>query len=136
MPEDRPAVRLVANGACSGNPGPGGWACILTLDAHRKEPSGGETQTTQPHGTQRSARRLTRPARSTVVSDSRSVIGAFEKGGLGNSQRRTWKNVKNPDLWQALLLTAWPHTLTFEWVQGHAGHPENERADQLRRTSP
>jgi len=135
MTPDQPHVRLVTDGACSGNPGPGGWACILTSGPHTRELSGGEPQTTNNRmeltALLEGLRALKRPSQVHVLSDSRYVIDAFEKDWLSNWQRKNWKNVKNPDLWQALLLAARPHTLTFEWVQGHAGHPENERADQL-----
>ncbi|ACO47443.1 ribonuclease HI [Deinococcus deserti] len=130
-----PTVRLVTDGACSGNPGPGGWACILTADTHTKELSGGEGRTTNNRmeltALLEGLRALKKPCAVHVVSDSRYVIDAFEKDWLSNWQRKNWKNVKNPDLWQALLQAAQGHRLTFEWVQGHAGHPENERADQL-----
>ncbi|SMB79084.1 ribonuclease HI [Deinococcus hopiensis] len=135
MTQDRPSVRLVTDGACSGNPGPGGWACILTLGEHQKELSGSEAQTTNNRmeltALLGGLRALKRPCQVHVVSDSKYGTDAFEKDWLSNWQRKNWKNVKNPDLWQALLLAAQPHTLTFEWVQGHAGHPENEGADQL-----
>lgn len=131
----RPAVRLVTDGACSGNPGPGGWACILSLGTHVRELSGGEAQTTNNRmeltALLEGLQALKKPCDVHVVSDSKYVIDAFEKGWLQNWQRKNWKNVKNPDLWQALLAATRGHTLTFEWVQGHAGHPENERADEL-----
>ncbi|GHG39687.1 MULTISPECIES: ribonuclease HI [Deinococcus] len=130
-----PAVRLVTDGACSGNPGPGGWACILSMGDHIKELSGGEAQTTNNRmeltALLEGLRALKRPCTVHVVSDSKYVIDAFEQDWLSGWQRKGWKKVKNPDLWQTILQAAHGHTLTFEWVQGHAGHPENERADQL-----
>jgi len=137
MPETttRPTVRLVTDGACSGNPGPGGWAYILSMGIHTKELSGGEAQTTNNRmeltALLEGLQALKKPCDVRVVSDSKYVIDAFEKDWLSGWQRKNWKNIKNPDLWQALVRAARPHTLTFEWVQGHAGHPENERADQL-----
>lgn len=131
----RTVVRLVTDGACSGNPGPGGWACILSHGTHVRELSGGEAQTTNNRmeltALLEGLLALKKPCDVHVVSDSKYVIDAFEQGWLHNWQRKNWKNVKNPDLWQALLAAARIHTLTFEWVQGHAGHPENERADEL-----
>ncbi|MFD2609180.1 ribonuclease HI [Deinococcus taklimakanensis] len=130
-----PFVRLVTDGACSGNPGPGGWACILSMGSHTRELSGGEAQTTNNRmeltALLGGLQALNRPCAVHVVSDSKYVIDAFEKNWIGNWQRKNWKNVKNPDLWQAILQAARGHTLSFEWVEGHAGHPENERADRL-----
>ncbi|BDP44745.1 ribonuclease H (plasmid) [Deinococcus aetherius] len=129
------AVRLVTDGACSGNPGPGGWACLLSSGTHTRELSGGEPQTTNNRmeltALLEGLRALKRPCQVHVVSDSRYIIDAFEQGWLAGWQAKGWKKVKNPDLWQAIAEAARGHTLTFEWVQGHAGHPENERADQL-----
>ncbi|WP_346417602.1 ribonuclease HI [Deinococcus sp. LM3] len=125
----------MTDGACSGNPGPGGWACILSMGEHVKELSGGEAQTTNNRmeltALLEGLQALRKPCAVHVVSDSRYVIDAFEKDWLSSWQRKNWKSVKNSDLWQALTQAARGHTLTFEWVQGHAGHPENERADQL-----
>lgn len=131
----QPHVRLVTDGACSGNPGPGGWACLLSTGSHTKELSGGEPQTTNNRmeltALLEGLNALKKPCIVHVVSDSKYVIDAFEKDWLSSWQRKNWKNVKNPDLWQALVQAARGHTLSFEWVHGHAGHPENERADQL-----
>lgn len=131
----RSAVRLVTDGACSGNPGPGGWACILSTGAHVRELSGGEAQTTNNRmeltALLEGLRALKRPCDVHVVSDSKYVIDAFEKDWIAGWQRKNWKNVKNPDLWQALIEAARGHKLRFEWVRGHAGHPENERVDRL-----
>ena len=131
----QPRLRLVTDGACSGNPGPGGWACILSTGGHRKELSGGEGSTTNNRmeltALLQGLLALKKPCQVHVVSDSKYVIDAFEQGWLTNWQAKGWKKVKNPDLWQAIVQAAKPHELTFEWVQGHAGHPENERADAL-----
>lgn len=131
----RPKVRLVTDGACSGNPGPGGWACLLSLSDHRKELSGGESSTTNNRmeltALLQGLLALKKPCQVHVVSDSKYVIDAFEQGWLANWQAKGWKKVKNVDLWQAIVQAAKPHELTFEWVQGHAGHPENESADKL-----
>lgn len=131
----KPAVRIVTDGACSGNPGPGGWAAILSCEGRTKELSGGEAQTTNNRmeltALIEALGALKKPCEVLVVSDSRYLIDAFEKGWLANWQRKGWSKVKNPDLWQSLLDAARPHDLSFEWVRGHDGHPENERADQL-----
>lgn len=131
----KPEVRLVTDGACSGNPGPGGWACLLSMGEHRKELSGGEGSTTNNRmeltALLQGLLALKKPCRVHVVSDSKYVIDAFEQGWLEKWQAKGWKKVKNPDLWQAIVLARRGHDLTFEWVQGHAGHPENERADAL-----
>jgi len=125
----------MTDGACSGNPGPGGWACILSSGGHTRELSGGEAQTTNNRmelmALLQGLQALKRPCQVHVVSDSKYIIDAFEQGWLSKWQAKAWKNVKNHDLWQAIVEAARGHTLTFEWVQGHAGHPENERADQL-----
>lgn len=135
MAESLPSVRLVTDGACSGNPGPGGWACILSMSGHTRELSGGDPETTNNRmeltALLEGLKALKRPCQVHVVSDSKYVIDAFEQGWLANWQVKGWKKVKNPDLWQAIVQAAKPHQLTFEWVQGHAGHPENERADGL-----
>lgn len=126
---------MVTDGACSGNPGPGGWACILSMPGYTREFSGGEPETTNNRmeltALLEGLRALRKPCVVHVVSDSKYVIDAFEQGWLANWQAKGWKKVKNPDLWQAIVEAAHPHQLSFEWVQGHAGHPENERADQL-----
>ena len=128
------SVRLVTDGACSGNPGPGGWACLLTSGQHTRELSGGDALTTNNRmeltALLQGLRALKRPCQVHVVSDSRYVIDAFTQGWLDGWRAKGWRKVKNPDLRQALVEAAQGHTLTFEWVEGHAGHPENERADQ------
>lgn len=113
-----PEVRLVTDGACSGNPGAGGWACILSLGTQSKELSGGAPQTTNNRmeltALLEGLRALKRPCSVHVVSDSKYVIDAFEQGWIVSWQRKNWKNVKNPDLWQAIVQAARPHTLSFE----------------------
>ena len=136
---DRKQVRLVTDGACSGNPGPGGWACLLTYGTYTKELSGGSPATTNNRmeltALLEGLRALKGPCDVHVVSDSRYIIDTFEQNWHVKWAQKGWrkggKPVPNHDLWQALLGAAKPHALTFEWVRGHAGHPENERVDRL-----
>jgi ribonuclease HI len=134
------------DGACSGNPGPGGWGAILIAKdgdtvLKERELKGGEAQTTNNRmellAAIHSLETLERPAVVTVVTDS-----AYVKGGITEWihgwKRRGWKTaaktpVKNVELWQRLDEAAARHSVTWEWVKGHAGHPENERADELAR---
>jgi ribonuclease HI len=136
-----PHVEVFTDGACSGNPGPGGWAAILRAGSHEKEFSGGEHSTTNNRmeltAAIRALEALTRPSLVTLYTDSRYVMdGAtlWMKRWKTNGWRTTDKKpVKNDDLWRALEAAALPHRLTWKWVAGHAGHPENERADALAR---
>lgn len=132
-------VRLVTDGACSGNPGPGGWACLLRAGTHTRELSGGAAATTNNRmelsALLEGLRALKMPCTVHVVTDSRYIVDAFQQDWISGWARKGWrksnKPIPNTDLWQAILLVARPHTLTFEWVRGHAGHPENERVDRL-----
>lgn len=139
--EERPLVYLYADGACSGNPGPGGWAAILLnpTTGKRFELSDCEEDTTNNRmemtAVLEGLRRLQKPSRVRVVTDSRYVAEGM-KTWVHNWQRNGWrtsdrKPVKNQDIWEELLSFARIHKLEFEWIQGHAGHPENERCDQL-----
>ena len=141
---DLPRVDLFTDGACRGNPGPGGWGLILRYDATEKELAGGEKDTTNNRmeltAVIRGLEALNKPCRLTVHTDSRYIVDAFEKGWLDNWIARGWrraatkgqgKPVLNVDLWQRLLELIDKHQVQFEWVRGHAGHPENERADRL-----
>ena len=139
-------VEIFTDGACSGNPGPGGWGAILIAKdgdtvLKERELKGGEAQTTNNRmellAAIHSLEALERPAVVTVVTDS-----AYVKGGITEWihgwKRRGWKTaakkpVKNVELWQRLDEAAARHSVTWEWVKGHAGHPENERADELAR---
>ncbi|MBK5926899.1 ribonuclease HI [Rhodobaculum claviforme] len=141
-----PELFAYTDGACSGNPGPGGWGVVLqALDGgavlRERELSGGEAQTTNNRMELLAAiaalEGLERPSRITVVTDS-----AYVKNGItvwmANWKRRGWrtadgKPVKNRELWQRLEDACARHTVRWEWVKGHAGHPENERADVLAR---
>lgn len=141
---DPPRVDLFTDGACSGNPGPGGWGVILRFGGTDKELAGGEKDTTNNRmeltAVIRGLEALTKPCRVTVHTDSRYIVDAFEKGWLENWIARGWrrsatkgqgKPVLNVDLWQRLLELLETHQAEFKWIRGHTGHPENERADRL-----
>jgi ribonuclease HI len=137
------AVEIFTDGACSGNPGPGGWGAILRLGAHEKELSGGDPATTNNRMELMAAieglNALKKPSAVTVHTDSRYVMdGAMT--WLKNWKTRGWKTadkkpVKNEDLWRALDDAMARHQITWKWVRGHTGHVENERADQLARNA-
>ena len=132
-------VEIFTDGACKGNPGPGGWAALLRTGGSERELSGGEPQTTNNRMEMTAALRaleaLTRPCRVTLTTDSRYVMDGLTKW-IAGWQRNGWrtadrKPVKNADLWQALIAAAAPHRIDWRWVKGHAGHDENERVDRL-----
>ena len=134
--DQRKTVHLYTDGACSGNPGPGGWGAVLRYGEAEKELSGGEPETTNNRMELTAAIRgleaLREPCRVILTSDSRYLIDAVTKGWLSSWQRRGWKRGKNEpvlnvDLWQRLLPLLERHQVEFVWVRGHAGHPENER---------
>jgi ribonuclease HI len=144
MPENLPLVTLYTDGACSGNPGPGGWAAILRYDGREKELTGGEASTTNNRmeltAVIRGLEALTKPCRVMIYSDSRYVVDAINKGWLRDWIARGWrkaaakgrgKPVLNVDLWEQLEPLLLIHSIEFHWVRGHQGHPENERADRL-----
>ena len=132
-------VVIATDGACKGNPGPGGWGAVIRSGAHEKELAGGENPTTNNRmelmAAIRALEALKRPCRVTLMTDSRYVMDGLTKWIKG-WQKNGWKTaakqpVKNADLWQELLDATAPHRITWEWVKGHAGHPDNERADRL-----
>lgn len=134
-------VELFTDGACSGNPGPGGWGVVLRYQGHERELSGGEVQTTNNRMELMAAIRgleaLRRPCRVRVVTDSRYVHDGI-RSWIDGWKRRGWKTagrteVKNVDLWQRLDAARSRHDVEWVWVRGHAGHPENEQADALAR---
>jgi ribonuclease HI len=138
----KPEIEIYTDGACSGNPGPGGWGAILISrdPPGRKELSGAERDTTNNRmeifAVIAGFEALKFPCRVTVTTDSRYVHDAIEKGWLASWQRKGWKTaskkpVKNRDLWERLLQAIAPHEFRFCWVRGHNDHPENERADEL-----
>ena len=134
-------VELFTDGACSGNPGPGGWGVLLRWRGNERELSGGETPTTNNRMELTAAieglKALKWPAQVRVWTDSVYVRDGITKW-IHGWKRSGWKTadkkpVKNVDLWQALLAAAEPHEVEWRWIKGHAGHPENERADALAR---
>jgi ribonuclease HI len=138
-----PLVNIYCDGACSPNPGMGGWGTLLVSPAHgdaRKELSGAEPQTTNNRMELTAAlmglKALKAPCEVNVFTDSQYVRNAFAEKWLEKWQRTGWKTssrqpVLNADLWQALLEQTRVHQVTWHWVRGHSGHPENERADAL-----
>ena len=143
QPSNQHQVALFTDGACSGNPGPGGWAALLRYRGHERELSGGEAETTNNrmemlaviHGLEA----LTRPVAVCVYTDSEYVLkGATD--WLTAWKLRGWRTaggqaVKNVDLWQRLEAALNQHQVRWEWVRGHSGHPENERVDALARAA-
>lgn len=133
-------VTLYTDGACSGNPGPGGWAAILSYGQYEKELSGGERNTTNNRmeltGVIRGLEALNQPCQVELYSDSKYVIDALEKGWAKSWQRRGWvksdkKPALNADLWERLLALCDYHTVNLHWVKGHASNPKNNRCDEL-----
>ena len=134
-------VAIWTDGACSGNPGPGGWGAVLCYDGHEKELSGGEALTTNNRMELLAAisalEALSRPCPVDLHTDSQYLRGGVT-GWINNWKRNGWrtadkKPVKNAELWQRLDAALKPHQVRWHWVKGHAGHDENERADQLAR---
>lgn len=134
-------VEIFTDGACSGNPGPGGWGAILRYKGVEKELCGGENPTTNNRMEMMAAimalETLSRPCPVTLYTDSQYVMKGMTEW-LKGWKARGWKTadrkpVKNDDLWQRLDAACARHQITWQWVKGHAGHPENERADQLAR---
>lgn len=133
-------VTLYTDGACSGNPGPGGWGVVLMYGAHKKELSGGERNTTNNRmeltAVIMGLEALNEPCRVELYSDSKYVIDALQKGWAKSWRSRNWikgdkKPALNPDLWARLLDLCEEHTLHFHWVKGHAENPYNNRCDEL-----
>ena len=134
-----PKVEIFTDGACRGNPGPGGWAALIRMGARERELSGGEPLTTNNRMELLAAieglKALKRPCRVRLTTDSNYVRDGITKwihGWLRNGWRTADKKpVKNADLWQALLEAAEPHRIEWHWVKGHSGHAENDRVDEL-----
>jgi ribonuclease HI len=135
------SIEAWTDGACSGNPGPGGWGAILTYGHHRKELSGGEGHTTNNRMELMAAimvlEALNRPSALVIHTDSQYVKGGITSW-IHGWKRNGWKTadkkpVKNEDLWQRLDAALARHTVEWRWVKGHAGNPMNERADELAR---
>ncbi len=139
---DHKRVVVYTDGACSGNPGPGGWGAILQYNGHKKEISGGERKTTNQRmeimAVAQALKALKEPCDVVVHSDSAYVINCFKQKWYVNWRKNGWKNskgdpVQNRDLWEDLLAEVDRHRVTFEKVKGHAGVELNERCDELAR---
>lgn len=133
-------VEIFTDGACSGNPGPGGWGTILRFNGAEKALSGGEPQTTNNRmeltAVIEGLKALKRPCRVIVTTDSKYVCDGITKGWAVSWRKKGWKKgdgkpALNPDLWGQLLDLLEKHDVKMVWVKGHAGHPENERCDAL-----
>lgn len=133
-------VTIYTDGACSGNPGPGGYGAILMYGQHKKELSGGDPNTTNNRmelmGVITALKALNRPCQVDLYTDSQYVVNAIEKGWARKWQANGWMRNKkdkalNPDLWQTLLDLLEVHQVAFHWVKGHAGNPYNNRCDEL-----
>ena len=141
MQDSRTLVKIYTDGACSPNPGNGGWGAILIMGENRRELSGAETATTNNRmellAAIRALQALKRPCSVELHTDSSYLRNAFAQGWLENWQRNGWRTkggkgkVLNQDLWQELIHLAKTHQVQWHWVKAHAGHPENERADEL-----
>lgn len=133
-------VEIFTDGACSGNPGPGGWGAILRYNTTEKEISGGDLNTTNNRmeltGVIKALKLLKEPCNVILCSDSKYVCDAITKGWAKNWKKNNWrksdkKPALNSDLWEILLELLEKHYVTIKWVKGHDGHPENERCDRL-----
>ncbi len=133
-------IAIYTDGACSGNPGPGGYGTVLLYGERRKELSGGFRKTTNNRmellAVIEGLRALNRPCAVTVFSDSKYIVDAVNKGWARRWQANGWRRNKNaralnPDLWGQLLTLLDAHTVNLRWVRGHSGNPGNERADAL-----
>ena len=141
MTENPRKVVIFTDGACSGNPGPGGWGALLRFGEHQKEIFGGAPNTTNNQMELTAAiealETLTRPCRVELHTDSQYVMNGITKwlpGWIRNGWKTAAKKpVKNADLWQRLNAATDRHQIDWHWVKGHAGHPDNERADELAR---
>jgi len=138
---DVKTIDIYTDGACSGNPGPGGWGSVLLWGDHRRELSGGERDTTNNRmemlAVIRAAEALKRPSTINLYTDSVYVMKGITEW-LPNWKQRNWRTaskqpVKNVELWQQLEAALQPHKVKWHWVKGHSGVPENERADELAR---
>lgn len=133
-------VEIFTDGACSGNPGPGGWGVILRYEGREKELSGGEKETTNNRMELTAAimglKALKEPCCVRLVTDSKYVADGITKGWAASWKANNWRKADkkpalNPDLWEELLKLIETHDVTIDWVKGHAGHTENERCDKL-----
>ncbi|MDX8404407.1 MAG: ribonuclease HI [Mariprofundaceae bacterium] len=136
-----PEVHAFTDGACSGNPGPGGWGVLLRMGKHEKELCGGEADTTNQQMELQAAvealKALKQPCNITIHSDSKYVVQGMSEW-IHNWKQKGWKTagkkpVSNLKRWQELDALSAKHQVNWQWVKGHSGHPENERADELAR---
>ncbi|MBE6728938.1 MAG: ribonuclease HI [Ruminococcaceae bacterium] len=134
------SVEIFTDGACSGNPGPGGWGAILRYNGKEKELSGGEKETTNNRMELTAAimalRALKEPCKVTLTTDSKYLSDGIEKGWAKSWQKNGWRKADkkpalNVDLWEEILELFDKHEVKIVWVKGHNGHPENERCDAL-----
>lgn len=137
-------VTIYTDGACSGNPGPGGWGAVLMYGEHRKEISGGDAHTTNNRmeltGPIEALELLKQPCKVRLYSDSAYLVNAFNQHWIANWQRNSWqtsqkKPVENKELWQRLLELCRTHEVEFIKVKGHADNAENNRCDELARAA-
>ena len=133
-------VTIYTDGACSGNPGPGGWGAILEYMGHEKELSGGEPNTTNNRmeltAVIKALQALKEPCTVELYSDSKYVLDALQKGWAVSWRKKGWiksdkKPALNPDLWETLLSLVEKHDVRYHWVKGHASNPKNNRCDEL-----
>ena len=133
-------VTIYTDGACSGNPGPGGWGAILEYMGHEKELSGGEKNTTNNRmeltAVIKALQALKEPCTVELYSDSKYVLDALQKGWAVSWRKKGWiksdkKPALNPDLWEILLNLVEMHDVRYHWVKGHASNPKNNRCDEL-----
>lgn len=133
-------IEIFTDGACSGNPGPGGWGAVLRYNGVQKELSGGEAETTNNRmeltAVISALKALKEPCEVTLTTDSKYVCDSVLKGWVYSWQKNGWrkadkKTALNVDLWEQLLSLLKTHKVEFKWVKGHAGHPENELCDKL-----
>ncbi len=128
-------VEIYTDGACRGNPGPGGWGAVLVYRGIEREMSGGEALTTNNRmellAAIRALEALREPCEVTLTSDSKYLVDAYHERWIHAWRARGWTKVKNPELWQQLDALTNRHRVTFVWVRGHDGHPYNERCDAL-----
>ena len=137
---EKSKVEIYTDGACSGNPGPGGWGAVLIYGEHEKQLSGGEPETTNNRmeltAVIEALSLLKRPCEVTLTTDSKYVADSVTKGWVYGWQKRGWKKgdgkpALNPDLWEKLLPLLKMHDVEFVWIKGHAGHKYNEICDRL-----
>lgn len=140
MKEMKKHIELFTDGACSGNPGKGGWGAVLRYGQSERELSGGEKSTTNNRmeltAVIMGLKALKEPCHVTLTTDSKYVSDGLSRGWARSWQKNGWRKADkkpalNPDLWEELLRLTDIHDVDIEWVKGHAGHPENERCDRL-----